>query len=568
MILRNYSGDYNIGLDMGTGSVGWAVTDAQGKLLHFKKQPTWGSRLFDSAQPASEARVHRGQRRRYVRRRWRLDLLQKLFEPTMSEVDPDFFMRLNQSRTIEGDPIFTNDFTKADYYDRFPTIYHLRAYLMDTDEQADLRLVYLAIHNIVKHRGNFLRQGEKLAAKTAKISDSLERLNDSLQTWCESREYDYVKINKSAIAKILADEKSSRSQKAKDNQSLIKVDTGDASANKKLAKGLSNAVVGLQCEFKDVFGDFECEATKLALSDDEKLEALRAACPDGCVELLEAICGVYSAYVLQGLLSYAEGQTISVNMIEKYNCYARDLDQLKALVRKYAPASYESFFRGATYHDSNNDDPSRDYDASKAEGYTAYDLHKLSYDDFAKSVKKLFAGTGAESDEAYAQMMDAFDKQRFLRRLKTNDNGAIYYQLHLEELQAILKNQGRFYPFLKDEAAKIESLVTFRIPYYVGPLTSKNAAQDKHGKHRFQWSERKPGMEDAVITPWNWDTVIDKNNSAENFIMRMTGDCTYLAGEKVLPKQSLLYEEFCVLNELNGVRWSEDGDDWQRLDAA
>lgn len=317
-----------------------------------------------------------------------------------------------------------------------------------------------------------------------------------------------------------------------------------------------------------MFGDFECEATKLALSDDEKLEALQAACPDGCVELLEAICGVYSAYVLQGLLSYAEGQTISVNMIEKYNCFARDLDQLKALVRKYAPASYESFFRGATYHDSNNDDPSRDYDASKAEGYTAYDLHKLSYDDFAKSVKKLFAGTGAESDEAYAQMMDAFDKQRFLRRLKTSDNGAIYYQLHLEELQAILKNQGRFYPFLKDEAAKIESLVTFRIPYYVGPLTSKNAAQDKHGKHRFQWSERKPGMEDAVITPWNWDTVIDKNKSAENFIMRMTGDCTYLAGEKVLPKLSLLYEEFCVLNELNGVRWSEDGDDWQRLDAA
>lgn len=165
-------------------------------------------------------------------------------------------------------------------------------------------------------------------------------------------------------------------------------------------------------------------------------------------------------------------------------------------------------------------------------------------------------------------MMDAFDKQRFLRRLKTSDNGAIYYQLHLEELQAILKNQGRFYPFLKDDAAKIESLVTFRIPYYVGPLTPKNAAQDKHGNHRFQWSERKPGMEDATITPWNWDTVIDKNKSAENFILRMTGDCTYLAGEKVLPKQSLLYEEFCVLNELNGVRWSEDGDDWQRLDAA
>ena len=165
-------------------------------------------------------------------------------------------------------------------------------------------------------------------------------------------------------------------------------------------------------------------------------------------------------------------------------------------------------------------------------------------------------------------MMERFGQQRFLRRLKTSDNGAIYYQLHLEELKDILENQGRFYPFLKRDAAKIESLVSFRIPYYVGPLTAKNAPKDAHDKNRFQWSERKPGMEDAVVTPWNWDQVIDKNKSAEKFIMRMTGDCTYLAGEKTLPKCSVLYEEFCVLNELNGVRWGEDGDDWHRLDAA
>ena len=134
MNLRNYQDKYSIGLDIGTGSVGWAVTDEQGKLLHFNKKPTWGSRLFDSANTASITRKFRGQRRRYIRRRWRLDLLQKIFEPAMSEVDPDFFMRLNQSRLIDGDPIFTKDFTKADYYDRFPTIYHLRAYLMDTEK--------------------------------------------------------------------------------------------------------------------------------------------------------------------------------------------------------------------------------------------------------------------------------------------------------------------------------------------------------------------------------------------------------------------------------------------------
>ena len=114
------------------------------------------------------------------------------------------------------------------------------------------------------------------------------------------------KTNEGAAARILADERSSRSQKAKDLQELVKVDTGDSTINKKLSKALASAIVGLQCEFKDIFGDFECEATKLALSDDEKLEALQAACPDDSTELLDAICGVYSAYVLQGLLSYAE----------------------------------------------------------------------------------------------------------------------------------------------------------------------------------------------------------------------------------------------------------------------
>jgi len=42
--------------------------------------------------------------------------------------------------------------------------------------------------------------------------------------------------------------------------------------------------------------------------------------------------------------------------------------------------------------------------------------------------------------------------------------------------------------------------------------------------------------------------------SAENFIRRMTNKCTYLIGEDVLPKDSLLYSKFMVLNELNNLR--------------
>lgn len=573
MNLRNFDGRYSIGLDMGTGSVGWSVVDENGKLLHFKKQPTWGSRLFDSAQPASEARVHRGQRRRYVRRRWRLDLLQGLFKAEVDQVDPEFFTRLNMSRLVEGDPIFNGtDFTVDDYYKRFPTIYHLRKWLMETDEKADLRLVYLAIHNIVKHRGNFLRQEEKnLKSKDANPTAAAKAFYAALKDWCVSRGMEDVPADKSSqLAKLLVNEEElNRSSLAQQIQPLVTIPAPDELDPKKASRALANAMVGLAAEFRDVFGDFACEKTKVSLGSEEDLDALKETCPDDCATLLEALCGVYSAYVLQGLLSYAPGESISANMIKKYEQYDRDLETLKKLFRDYLDKDqFEEFFRGPTYHELDPDDPSKDYSYDKAKGYTAYNLHKLGYDDLKKEVEKRFKGTGAEGDERYVDVMERFGQQRFLRRLKTSDNGAIYYQLHLEELKAILENQGRFYPFLKRDAAKIESLVSFRIPYYVGPLTDKNARQDAHGKNRFQWSERKPGMEDAVVTPWNWDQVIDKNKSAEKFIMRMTGDCTYLAGEKTLPKCSLLYEEFCVLNELNGVRWSEDGDDWHRLDAA
>lgn len=57
-----------------------------------------------------------------------------------------------------------------------------------------------------------------------------------------------------------------------------------------------------------------------------------------------------------------------------------------------------------------------------------------------------------------------------------------------------------------------------------------------------------------MIHPWNFDEMVDKEASAECFISRMTGNCSYLFNEKVLPKNSLLYETFEVLNELNPLK--------------
>ncbi len=576
MNLRNVTRDgidYSIGLDIGTGSVGWAVIDADGNLLHFKKKPTWGSRLFPSANPASVARIPRGQRRRYDRRRQRLNWLQELFAPEMDKVDPEFFIRLRQARLLPEDreeghsdyrwPLFNgSDFTECDYYKRFPTIYHLRTWLMETDECADIRLIYLAFHNIVKTRGNFLHQDNpKLSAKNANMKESVERLCDALRLWCEELEME-CNPKSAKIQQVLENSSLHRAEKRGQTEDLL----GLGSEGKQQAKTIAGAILGYKVDFGKVFG-IEGDSTSFDLGNDEGVDAFYSVCPDEGVELYEAMRAVHSAHILAGILKGGDGQTISYCKVGEYKRYGEDLRLLKQLVREYVPAEYDRFFRGAHYEDPRW---KKDYDPQKSDGYTRYNLgtSKRSYDDFAKDVKKLFAGTKAEEDPRFLAMIDSFGEGVFLRRLKTSDNGSIPYQLHLEEMRAIIENQGKHYPFLLAKRAQIESLVSFRIPYYVGPLTTKNAAVNpRTGELRFAWRELQEGKEGVPIRPWNWEEVIDKDKSAENFIRRMTGTCTYLQGEPVLPRCSLLYEKFCVLNELNGSYWTQDGDKKSRFSA-
>lgn len=589
MNLRNVA-EYNIGLDIGTGSVGWAVTDSEGELCYFKGKPTWGSRLFPSAMPASEARIHRGQRRRYTRRKWRLNLLQEIFAKEIGSVDPEFFIRLNQSHLLPEDrnsshsdytwTLFNDpQFDEKAYFEKFPTIYHLRKWLMETDEKADIRLIYLALHNIVKHRGNFLQQDNMdLNSENVNVDRFVDEFCYQLQDYCDSLEISCDAANNSdKIAEILRDTHASRSQlqdQIQKNLGIQTCDLLDKSAAKKMSKALAASLVGLSTELADIFfivdDKPEDKKTKIYLSKDEEVEAFREICPETSQPLFDAMNNVYSSFLLQEILSSCPGETISANKVHDYAQYGQDLKLLKTLVKEYAPESYDEFFRGEFYAPTELHPQKYIYNKAKAKGYTKYNEVRgdSSYEDFRKEVDKLLKETPAANDPRFQDMTDRFKEERFLRRLKTSDNGAIPFQLHLEEMNKIIENQARFYPFLEEEKDKLDSLVTFRIPYYVGPLTQKNARKDANGKMRFAWSERNEGKESEPIKPWNWEEIIDKDRSATNFIQRMTGTCTYIQGEPVLPKCSLLYEEYCVLNELNGAHFSQDGDNEHRFDFA
>ncbi len=72
------------------------------------------------------------------------------------------------------------DLTDKQYHEDYPTIYHLRRALMTEDKKFDIRMVYLAIHHIVKYRGNFLNSATVDTFKASKVDfkKSFNQLNE------------------------------------------------------------------------------------------------------------------------------------------------------------------------------------------------------------------------------------------------------------------------------------------------------------------------------------------------------------------------------------------------------
>ena len=222
-------------------------------------------------------------------------------------------------------------------------------------------------------------------------------------------------------------------------------------------------------------------------------------------------------------------------MIERYENHQEDLAALKQFIKNNLPEKYAEVFS----------DQSKD-------GYAGYIDGKTTQEAFYKYIKNLLS-----KFEGADYLLDKIEREDFLRKQRTFDNGSIPHQIHLQEMNAILRRQGEHYPFLKENREKIEKILTFRIPYYVGPLA--------RGNRDFAWLTRNS---DQAIRPWNFEEIVDKASSAEAFINKMTNYDLYLPEEKVLPKHSLLYETFAVYNELTKVKFIAEGlRDYQFLDS-
>lgn len=538
-----------IGLDMGTNSVGWTATDENYEIIKKNGKALWGIRLFDEAQTAEDRRMHRIARRRIERRSRRIDLLQELFAQEICKKDPGFYERLNESGLYEEDKtvhqtnsLFNDvDFNDKAYHKKYPTIYHLRHALMTENHPFDVRLVYLAIHHILKHRGHFLFENFQTDEKdTSGFDESFAAFGSALDR-IKGSSPDVRKAD--SMKDILKDKKLGVKEKAASLLQCL------GQGKEKDFKAMMTLAAGGTASLSDIFNDeklkdFEKNKVNFSSAQFEENEPDIMAELGDRYDLIAALHGLYNWSLLAELMG--EHRYISEAKIAVYDKHKADLKVLKRVL-KQSPKAYAKIFREPGSNANKN------YGAyvgvCKVKGKKAA-IEKCSYEDFTKTLKSCLKDMPDSNDKDYISR--ELNMGTFLPKSVSKENGVIPYQLHLQELKIILSKAEAYLPFLKvrDQygtvSDKIISLFTFRIPYYVGPINEHAGScwvvkKDKQGK----------------VYPWNFTEKIDIEKSAEGFIRNLTNKCTYLIGEDVLPKNSLLYSEFTVLNELNKVRIGE-----------
>ncbi len=556
-------GSYYLGLDIGTDSIGWAVTDPQYEIQRFNGKAMWGIHLFKEGSTAEERRAHRIARRRLERRNQRIKLLRMLMDSEISSADATFFGRLDESGLVLEDKksgqknsLFNDKgFTDKEYHKKYPTIYHLRAELINTGSKPDIRLVYLALAHIMKHRGHFLYEGlgDDAVPDFEPIFNQLQDGLEDLQL-IDSRITEEIPVVSEIIQR-----KTGISSK-KEALSPVMMSMSETDETKNTVEELIKALSGGKFSIAKMFGEEFEEALKessfkstVSLSDtkiDDEHDELESLIGPERTDILDMLRGIYNWSVLSRLLEGSD--YISQAKIRQYNQHKQDLALLKSILKKLDGGKlYDKVLR-----------------SNEPDGYASYsgnvkslkeDVEKgTTQENFCKNLDKILEKhwdgiNSLESMKGYESKIEDMRTRikdgSFMPLQRSKDNSILPNAVHRAECKAILDNMSGFYPFLSETDSKgisvrdkILMLCTFRMPYYIGPV-SKNS---KTG-----WVVRKS---DERVLPWNYKDVIDVEATSEGFISNLINFCTYLIGERVIPKQSILYCRFKLYNELNNLR--------------
>lgn len=534
-----------VGLDVGTNSVGWAVTDEDYNVLRLRGKKAWGSRIFSEANSKVDTRMIRSNRRRVARRRYRIQLLQELFAEEMKNVDSTFFARLDNSmyhledKNIEfRNLIFKTKVEEKEFYELYPTIWHLRKALLNGENYACSKLqhVYLALHHILKYRGNFLLEG---TFSTNVLDENLlVELNEFMkskyaqETGVEFSGDLFISSKTDKLKEILLDSNLRKTTKQKKIQELFECcDKVVEKYIKMFAVIVSGGTyklsnLGMESDENISFeGNFD--DTKDTISNELQ----------GDFILVDIAKKIYDFIVLKELL----GDEISISnvMSHVYDEHKKDLRILKNVIvdidtnLKSDKRLYDVMFKGE--HDKNYASlvGNNSHKRIKPEEFNAY-IYKL--------LKENATYVSEDYIKDYEYLIEKSSNKKLLKLISHYSTSVIPHQLHLMELEKIIDNASVKFPFLTNIKEKLILLFKYRIHYSFGPLDDRSEFSNvvRNSNER--------------ITPWNIKEVINESATKEKFMRKLTNSCSYLLSEKVMPKASLSFEKFVILDKLNPMK--------------
>lgn len=518
--------NYNIGLNLSDEAVGYAVMDNDFNLIAKRGKTLIGVRKFDPAEGKEDRRQIRTLRRLSRRKINRVGWLNEIFEPYLKQEDPLFLKRMKQSGLVNHDKekAVRGALYSKEFYKKYPTIYHLRQALMNEDHQFSVIEIYAAMHHIVKNRGNHLYDTPADQFDTSKI-DLISKLETLSKALAHAELFDLNNIDWESMKNVLLDNHQKIIKKRKHLNALL-IEKGEDKNVVAAKKALINAMIGAKANFNKIFPDLDDKFnfTLNADSAEANLDELSDSLNDNQNAVIDALNSIWQDIKLNQILP--NGELISDKMVSLYNKHHADLVNLRSLI-----------------HDEKLDEEVRQ------NLQHTYDDYLKNVKSAARDVKETFYYTVKKNlkdvdrpvvDDILASIADG----TFMPKLRTTDNAVLPYQAHQIEMDKIIENQSKFYPWLKDNQEKLDLLLSFHIPYFVGPLTEAN-------KSPFAWMVRK---ETGKIYPWNFNQKVDLIKTAEAFIDRSRAKDTYLYTEPVLPKTSILYQAYCVLNEINNIR--------------
>ncbi|MDY0177800.1 MAG: type II CRISPR RNA-guided endonuclease Cas9, partial [Bacilli bacterium] len=545
-----------VGLDVGTNSVGWAATDENYDLLRLKGKTAWGAHIFPEAESAGKRRLFRTSGRRLARRKRRIDLLNRLFEPLLKNQDENFLNRLEESAYILEDKksektvhsLFGNKKLEKDFYTKYPTIWHLRKDMCDDKKEAfnDIRFVYLAVHHIIKYRGNFLLSGNIDPTKfdysifdgiNAYFKDLVQEKSD------EDINENFIFItpeNSKKIVNILQGKESNKNSKKKILKELI----NDNETIEPFIQFFISLIVGGDFGVEKLGEEFsQFEKQKINITNfDEKRDDYLEMLGDKFL-IVEYAKTIYDYVSLQEIIkgrpnlasAFANVYDSHQTQLKELKKLARLIDEKKGLAKTEKSMFYRLFYKK---DEKNNYAAFVKHNTNESKKTSIHAFNKFVLEEISQHEGLL------EENKTWLKLKKLAENDNLCETISRKSTSVIPHQLHENELVIILDNAAKRFPYIEEIKTKILKIFTFRIPYYCGPLNTQSS---------YSHVVKFEGKEKTVVLPWNFDEVVDKEKTRSKFMGSLTNECTYLIGENVLPRQSVIYQDYIIFNRLNSL---------------